>query len=230
MNITPTPAAQAIEMDQSVTGRIAAVLAERIVSGVLSPGSRLMQDHVAEEFQASHVPVREAFRKLEAQGLVISKPRCGVRVSQLDPGMVLEVTEMRAALEGLALHYALPRLGRAELDAAHQALVAGEASDQIAEWESANRRFHLAITAPCGMSRLMASIGDLQRSGARFLFATWKKLDWQPRSDSEHRAILDAIERGDNRSARELLEAHVREAGRALVERLGITATEADAA
>jgi len=76
----------------------------------------------------------------------------------------------------------------------------------------------------------MASIGDLQRSGARFLFATWKKLDWQPRSDSEHRAILDAIERGDNRSARELLEAHVREAGRALVERLGITATEADAA
>jgi DNA-binding GntR family transcriptional regulator len=230
MNITPSPAAQAIEMDQSVTGRIAAVLAERIVSGVLSPGSRLMQDHVAEEFQASHVPVREAFRKLEAQGLVISKPRCGVRVSQLDPGMVLEVTEMRAALEGLALHYALPRLGRAELDAAHQALVAGEASDQIAEWESANRRFHLAITAPCGMSRLMASIGDLQRSGARFLFATWKKLDWQPRSDSEHRAILDAIERGDNRSARELLEAHVREAGRALVERLGITATEADAA
>ena len=213
-----------------MTGRIAAVLAERIVSGVLSPGSRLMQDHVAEEFQASHVPVREAFRKLEAQGLVISKPRCGVRVSQLDPGMVLEVTEMRAALEGLALHYALPRLGRAELDAAHQALVAGEASDQIAEWESANRRFHLAITAPCGMSRLMASIGDLQRSGARFLFATWKKLDWQPRSDSEHRAILDAIERGDNRSARELLEAHVREAGRALVERLGITATEADAA
>lgn len=230
MNITPSPAAQAIEMDQSVTGRIAAVLAERIVSGVLSPGSRLMQDHVAEEFQASHVPVREAFRKLEAQGLVISKPRCGVRVSQLDPGMVLEVTEMRAALEGLALHYALPRLGRAELDAAHQALVAGEASDQIAEWESANRRFHLAITAPCGMSRLMASIGDLQRSGARFLFATWKKLDWQPRSDSEHRAILDAIERGDNRSARELLEAHVREAGRALVERLRVTGAQADAA
>jgi DNA-binding GntR family transcriptional regulator len=97
-------------MHQSVAGRIAAALAERIVSGVLSPGSRLMQDPVAEEFQASHVPVREAFRKLEGQGLVINKPRCGVRVSQLDPGMVLEVTEMRAALEGLALHHALPRL------------------------------------------------------------------------------------------------------------------------
>src|SRR5580700_11894381 len=113
---------------------LATALAQRIVSGELSPGSRLMQDHVAEEFQTSHIPVREAFRKLEAQGLIISKPRCGVRVSPLDPDMVLEVTEMRAALEGLALHHALPRLGRADLDAAHQALIEGEASDQIVVW------------------------------------------------------------------------------------------------
>jgi DNA-binding GntR family transcriptional regulator len=46
-----------------------------------------MQDHLAKEFAASHVPVREAFRKLEAQGLIVSKPRCGVRVSHLDPGV-----------------------------------------------------------------------------------------------------------------------------------------------
>ena len=137
-----------------------------------------MQDHIAEEFQASHVPVREAFRKLEAQGLVVGKPRCGVRVSDLDPSIVREVTEMRAAMESLALSHALPRLREADLDAARQALVEGEASDQIAVWEAANRRFHLAITAPCAMPRLMASIGDLHRSDARFLFATWKQLDW----------------------------------------------------
>jgi DNA-binding GntR family transcriptional regulator len=190
-----------------------------------------MQDHVAEEFQASHVPVREAFRKLEAQGLVVSKPRCGVRVSHLDPAMVGEVTEMRAVLEGLALSHALPRLREADLDAARQALAEGEASDQIAVWEAANRRFHLAITVPCAMPRLMASISDHHRSAARFLFATWKQLAWQPRSDSEHRAILDAVTRRDGEGARALLEAHVREAGRALVERLQSTArTEADAA
>jgi len=207
---------------------ITGALAERIVSGELSPGTRLMQDHVAEEFQTSHIPVREAFRKLEAQGLIISKPRCGVRVSPLDPDMVLEVTEMRAALEGLALHHALPRLVRSDLDAARQALVEGEASDQIAVWEAANRRFHLAIAAPCGMSRLMAAIGDLHQSTARFLFATWKHLDWQPRSDTEHWAMLDAIERGKRKSARALLESHVREAGRALVEHLRLTATHGE--
>jgi DNA-binding GntR family transcriptional regulator len=229
MNIIPSSAAQTVETAQSVAGRIAGVLAERIVSGTLPPGSRLMQNHVAEEFQASHVPVREAFRKLEAQGLVISKPRCGVRVTPLDPGMVLEVTEMRAVLEGLALHHALPRLGRTELDAAHQAIVECEATNKIAVWEAANRRFHLAITAPCGMARLMESINDLHRSDARFLFATRQMLDWQLRSDTEHRAILDAIERGEGTYARERLESHVREAGRALMERLEIAAADADA-
>jgi DNA-binding GntR family transcriptional regulator len=77
----------------------------------------------------------------------------------------------------------------------------------------------------------MAAIADLHRSDARFLFATWKELDWEPRSDAEHRAILDAIVRRDNDGARALLEAHVREAGRALVQRLeNATRTKADAA
>jgi DNA-binding GntR family transcriptional regulator len=219
-----------MEVDQSVAGRIAATLAERIVSGALCAGSRLRQDRIAEEFHASHVPVREAFRKLEAQGLVISQPRRGVCVSPLDPGMVLEVTEMRAALEGLALQHALPHLDRTDLDAARQALAACESSEEIAVWEAANRRFHLAITAPCGMPRLMASIGDLHRSDARFLFATWKHFDWKPRSDTEHWAILDAIECGQGTCARERLESHVREAGRALVEGLRHRAGETNAA
>jgi DNA-binding GntR family transcriptional regulator len=209
-----------IDIDQSVAGRIAAALSERIVSGELAPGARLMQDHVAEEFQASHVPVREAFRKLEAQGLVVNRPRRGVRVTELDPATVLEVTEMRAVLEGLALHHALPRLGAPELDSARRALLEGEASAEIAEWEGANRRFHLAITSPCAMPRLMSSISDLHRSDARFLFATWKELDWQGRSESEHWAILEALERGSGKEARRLLEAHVREAGKALAESL----------
>jgi DNA-binding GntR family transcriptional regulator len=222
--------AQEARIDASVAGRIAQALADRIISGALAPGSRLMQDHLAEEFQASHVPVREAFRKLEAQGLVVSKPRCGVRVTELDPGVVREVTGMRAVLEGLALHHAFPRLTAEGLDAAQKALVDGEASDQIADWEAANRRFHLAITAPCGMPRLMTSIHDLHRSDARFLFATWKQLDWQPRSDTEHWAILEALRRKDGARARELLEAHVREAGEALVESLRRISADAEAA
>jgi DNA-binding GntR family transcriptional regulator len=226
----PVPPSQAIELDQSLSGRIAQTLADRIVRGELAPGSRLMQDHLAAEFGASHVPVREAFRKLEAQGLVASKPRCGVSVSLLDPGMVLEVTEMRAALEGLALQHALPHMSAADVDAARDALTEGESSDEIADWEAANRRFHLALIAPCGMPRLIAAIADLHRADARFLFATWQHLDWQSRSDAEHRRILNAVKRRDGETARELLEAHIRKAGAALVARLRERAPESDVA
>ena len=59
--------------------RIAEILARRIVLGELPAGAKIGQDHVAAEFGASHVPVREAFRRLEAQGLLVSLPRRGVR-------------------------------------------------------------------------------------------------------------------------------------------------------
>jgi len=228
-NISPV-SLRSVEINQTVADQIASELADRIVSGALAPGTRLRQDHFAAEFSASHVPVREAFRKLEAQGLIVSTPRRGVRVTQIDAGMVLEVTEMRAALEGLALHHALAHLEKKDLEAAQQALVDGEASQEIAVWEAANRRFHLALTAPCGLPRLMASIRDLHRSDARFLFATWNELHWQPRSETEHRSILRAIKRGEGERARELLEAHIREAGQALVKRLRIKAVGTDAA
>ena len=117
-----------------------------------------------------------------------------------------------------------------DVDAAETALVEGEGSDRIANWEAANRQFHAALTAPCGMPRLMAQIADLHRSDARFLFAAWKELDWQPRSDSEHWEILEAVKRGEGEQARKLLEAHIREAGRALVNSLQITAAKVDAA
>lgn len=219
-----------IDPDQSLAVRITRALADRITRGVLAPGERLRQDHVAAEFEASHVPVREAFRTLEAQGLVVNKPRCGVSVSLLDPRVVLEVTEMRATLESLALQHAMPVLSAADVDDARDALIEGEGSKQIADWESANRRFHLAITAPCAMPRLMASIADLHRSDARFLFATWKELHWQPRSDTEHWAILNAIKHNDRGGARALLEAHIREAGKALVARLNASTIQTQVA
>ena len=101
--------------------RISRALADHIISGAIEPGSRLRQDHIAEEFGASHVPVREAFRLLVAQGLAVSEPRRGVRVATFNLGEVKEVAEMRAALEVLALRHAAPHLTAAILDQAEEA-------------------------------------------------------------------------------------------------------------
>jgi len=115
-------------------------------------------------------------------------------------------------------------LTQADLEAARTALSGGEASRDLVVWELANRRFHRSITTPCGMPRLMRAIDDLHQASARFLLATWKDLDWQPRSDAEHRAIVDSID-GDNiERAANLLREHILSAGLALAQQL-----EADA-
>ncbi len=113
----------------TIASQIARALADRIIRGDLQPGVRLAQDHIAEEFEASHVPVREAFRRLEAQGLVVSIPRRGVRVATFDLGQVREVAEMRAALEVLALKNAAPFLTPALLDEAEQVTAEGDVAD-----------------------------------------------------------------------------------------------------
>ena len=207
--------------DGSIAAVIAQALAARIVSGELKPGVALRQDHVAAEFHASHVPVREAFRRLEAQSLVVSLPRRGVRVAPLDPATVLEAAEMRAVLEQLALRHSLSCIRPLDLDEAEAALDADAAATDVLALEAANRRFHRALTWPCAMPRLCGTIADLQQSNARALAAMWQTLpDWQSRSAGEHRAILDAIRRGEGEQAAVILAAHIRDGGKALAERL----------
>lgn len=195
--------------DDTIAVRISKVLAERIIAGNLEPGARLRQDHIAAEFGASHVPVREAFRRLEAQGLAISEPRRGVRVAAFDLAEVKEVAEMRAALEVLALRHAAPHLTAAILDAAEQATHAGDKSPDVASWEAANRLFHRTLLAPCGMPRLLAAIDDLHAVSARFLFAAWQSA-WEARTDHDHLAILAALRDGNIEEAAKVLARHVR--------------------
>lgn len=196
------------EPGDTVAARICRALADRIISGELEPGARLRQDHVAEEFGASHVPVREAFRRLEAQGLAMSEPRRGVRVAAFDLAEVKEVAEMRAALEVLALRHAAPHLTAAILDRAEEATKAGDRSKDVRSWEEANRSFHRLILTPCGMPRLLAAIDDLHAASARFLFATWRS-EWELRTDHDHRAILAALRQGQIEQAATTLARHV---------------------
>lgn len=195
------------QSEETHAARIARILADRIISGRIEPGARLRQDHIAAEFGASHVPVREAFRRLEAQGLAESLPRRGVRVTSFDMNELREVAEMRAALESLALRHAAPRMTRAVLDEAEQATRAADEARDVRDWEAANRRFHRLILTPCAMPRLLATIDDLHSASARFLFAAWRQ-EWERRTDHDHRAILDALRKGRTDLACKLLARH----------------------
>src|SRR5277367_5075363 len=119
--------------NSTVAARIAETIAERIIAGSLKPDMPLRQDHVAREFNSSHVPVREAFRQLEAQHLVVALPRRGVRVAPLDATAIREISEMRAALEVVALCQAASKPTPAYLAGIELALIEGDNAETLAE-------------------------------------------------------------------------------------------------
>lgn len=218
--MTPPHGMATRDDDDTLPARIARTLVERIVTGQLRPGERVGQDALAAEFGASHVPVREAFRRVEARGLLVSEPRKGVRVSSLDEASVIEITCMRGALESLALRQAMPAMTSTDIDRAKAAIEAGAAATGMEEWEAANRAFHEALYRPCAMPRLLASIDMLHESRTRYMHATASSVAWDPGSQREHKQLLAAVRKGDVEKACQLLEAHIAQAGEILVQGL----------
>ncbi len=192
----------------TISDQITQALTEQIVRGELAADEKLRQDHFAKEFETSHVPVREAFLRLEARGLAVSQPRRGVRVAHFDPADMVEIREMRLALEPVALRHSIARLTPAQKDAAEEARVACDNARDLVEWELENRCFHTAILAGCRMPRLLAEINDLQLLSARHLLATYSN-SWVQRVDRDHAAIMQAIRGRKVDTAVSVLQRHL---------------------
>lgn len=204
------------EVGASRAGMVAAVterLREEILSGALPAGTQLRQDHIAAAHGVSHIPVREAFRRLEADGLVTTIPRRGAFVSRMSGEDAREITEMRVALEGLAVRLSVPSAPAANLAAAENALrVAGRSAD-ISDWSEMNLQFHRALYASCGRPRLLAAIEGLWAQVDRYLRLVFEIADYQDKSHAEHVAILEAYQRRDVATAERLVTVHIEEAG-----------------
>lgn len=210
-----------LESADSLPARIAAALANQIIRGSLRPGDRVRQDTVASEFKTSHAPVREAFRRLEARGLLVSRERRGTYVPLLDQASIVEITRMRTALEVLALRHAIPNLTQSDITSAKNAIIEAHDCHEISAWEEVNRRFHASLYAPCAMPRLLSSIDALHEARLRYMYATATVIHWIDRSDEEHLGIVNAIESRDVASACTLLEKHILDSGEVLVSAVG---------
>ena len=196
---------------------VAAELRTAILSGRLAAGAPLRQDHIAAAYGVSHIPVREALRRLEAEGLVAYRPRRGAVVARLDGAEAWEITEMRMALEALAVRLSLARATAADFAAAEAALAAGARAATTEARSAANWDFHRALYGPCARPRLLRSVEGLWRQLDRYLRVVWQAAEVQGRSQDEHRAILAAYRRRDLEAALALTEAHIREAGQVLL-------------
>lgn len=196
----------------SIVGR----LREDILAGLLVAGSSLRQDWIAIRFKVSHIPVREAFARLAADGLVTIVPRRGAFVSRMSAEDARELTEMRVALECLAVRRSVPVIGVSALDLASRSLVAADNSDRISDWSEMNWQFHRHLYAACGRPRLLATIETLWRQVDRYLRLVLEVTDYLGKSQGEHRAILEAYRRGESSEAERITAAHIEDAGEVL--------------
>ena len=185
-------------------------LRSAIIRGQFADGQPLRQDEIAKAFGTSKIPVREALRQLEGEGLVDSIPNRGIVVSKMSEAELNEICEIRIDLETRALRLAIPRLDTATLKAAENILDATERDpDYLSTWSGRNWAFHNTLYAPAERPLLLRMIEDLHRKTERYLQMHVSMFQYRDRGQAEHRAILDACKRRDSAAAVRLLKAHI---------------------
>lgn len=201
----------------STTELIAASLRTAILHGELKSKQPLRQDEIAANFGVSKIPVREALYQLKAEGLVTFSPNRGAAVSELSPLEVDEVYTMRIALETIALRRAIPHLTIANLTQAEEILAIIDQEQNMARWGELNWEFHATLYDPANLPRLLELVKILHLNVARYLVIYLAGLDYQARSQQEHREILEACRRGQIEAATATLEHHLQSAATQLI-------------
>jgi DNA-binding GntR family transcriptional regulator len=149
---------------QTKQERVYGVIRERILSGTYGPGYRVVIDVLAEEFEVSALPVREAIRRLEAEGLVVYRPNAGAQVAPADPELFEEQMSVLAVLEGYATALAARNLAKA--DVARLTEINRSMTEAMGRLDSLsfgrlNQEFHSYIVERCGNAALMGLIRDV---------------------------------------------------------------------
>ena len=187
-------------------------LAEEIISGRLLPGTRLEEQAIADRFETSRTPVREALRRLEATGLIEIRPRRGVVVSNVTRERLAQMFEAMAELEGACARLAAERMTDVERDSFSNLHAKGEALAEDGEpdaYEKHNRKFHAAIYAGSANEVLEESTQAVRARLAPFRSAQFQIPGRIARSNAEHSEVVEAILARDGNRAYDAMRRHM---------------------
>ena len=210
---------------KTVVDLAVAELRERILHGDYPEGSALRQDALAEALGVSRIPVREALRQLEAEGLVAFNPHQGAVVSTLSLPEVEELFALRALIESDLMARSVPVLRASHLARAAEILDEYEAAFErrdIAEWGLLNWQFHSTLLSAAGRTRTLGVLQTLHNQSERYMRMQLALTHGELRAKGEHRAILAAARSRDASRAAERLATHILNAGRSLTEFLRV--------
>ncbi|QNE45821.1 GntR family transcriptional regulator [Glaciihabitans sp. INWT7] len=198
--------------DGSAGNRIAARVRDAILSGEYAPGARIRQEDIAEEFGASRIPVREALRILEADGLVTLIANTGAWVAHLSLAECEEVYQIRERIEPLLLRYSLPHLSTETLDRLQQLADEMQAGSDVETFLHLDREFHLLSYTGATTSILGDTVHRLWNSTQHYrrAFTLLIGPDGNRAVHYEHQLLVGAIRRGDSTDAERVLAGHIR--------------------
>lgn len=217
MNLAlPDPEARVLTADS-----ITSSLREMILNGKLGIGVQLKQEALAQQFGVSRIPVREALKRLQAEGLIEHTAHTGSVVASKSTQDLLETLDIRIALETRALKVAVPRMTKADIKAARDIIARYDASESPREWAELNLEFHLCLYRASGRPKLLKMIEDIVRSIDIHLRAHQSSTVGRKSPQTEHKNILKACAAGDADLAVNLLEQHIEHTQRMLLDAEG---------
>lgn len=200
-----------IHVQRRAADPVHAKLVEQIVTGVLKPGDMLSEQGLAEEFNLSRTPVREALHRLSQEGLAERGPRRAFVVRRMNMQALQALFEAVGEIEALVAGKAALRMTEIERQMLAAIVREGEELDgDPAAYAAVNTRFHAAISAGAHNAVLSATLADLNLQtlpwrGAQFS----NRLARMESSRAEHRGISDAILAQDAEAAQNAMRGHV---------------------
>jgi DNA-binding GntR family transcriptional regulator len=201
-----------LDKKQTATERIRSTLADAIVRGEIGPGVSLDEASIAERFEVSRTPVREAIRQLEAIGFAEARPHRGAVVPHFTPERISEIFVVMAELEALCARFAALNAtpaDRERLVAAHLACRDSAREGDINVYYEANLRFHDAIYDASRNAFLAEVTLGVRNRVAPFRKAQFHSLGRLMKSAAEHEVVVDAILSGDAETAAAAMRDHL---------------------
>lgn len=186
------------------------ILREGIVSGELESGMQLKQDEISAALNVSHIPVREALRQLEAQGLVRIHPNRGASVTKLSRATLEDMMDVRASIACSVLTSSIPLMTEGDYAALESIIAKQKKASDLFESEKLNYDFHdmLLRRADNSIATLLMEI--IHANIDRYLRKSFYGEDnSRETSIMEHEKIVEACRNKDTKAAEELLRTHI---------------------
>ena len=210
----------------TIAQTVAAQIRERILKRDISGGEPLRQEAIAKSFGTSIIPVREALRQLEAEGLVELQSHRGAIATELTLDKALEWVHLRRLIETDLIGLAIDNITDEKLHEAEEIL--GKFDDamdhrrEIAHWSDYNWKFHSALYESANRPETMKVLASLHKQCDRYIRLQLLGGDHIQRAEEEHHQLIELIRNRNKRAAKALLYQHIVGVKEDLIEQLGV--------